>query len=220
MISLLWRLAVVALIVVSFDLSYLYVVPYLSSLWPPCSKTVWGSDSSWFWTMVQAIGTILQATVVIGTLVFIFFQLRAQGRANMLQALGTLDDRWNSPPTLRARKGACASYTDPSLEIGHNQQIVLSFFEDIGLYLAKKVFDSEVVWSKWSQEIEYYWLMHEPHVSQFRQESGDSTWYDKFEFLYREMEKFAKKADVPFGNKSPKEINKYATWEVSSTEDG
>ena len=166
--------------------------------WSWITQNLWGQNSAWFWTMVQGIAVSL-------TLIFIAFQLRGQNRqlksqndqlqaqmqATGLQILTSLDARWNSKEMIKARRTLCKDFKDAEKTTTTEQVFVLSFFEDIGLFLKRGVLDHEMIWDKWSHYIEGYWLMCKSEVMGCR--INDPTWYDKFEFLAKEMRNFADK---------------------------
>jgi hypothetical protein len=164
--------------------------------------------ASWFWTMAQffAIGLSLW---------FIYGQIRLQRLANMLQTLGSLDNRWNSKEMVEARKRACGNYSQDQLRINREQGDILAFFEDVGIYLQRGVFDTESVWDKYSYYVEHYWAMYQPYIAQFREESKDNTWYEKFEMLKNRTERFSKKKGLNVVAKTHEDLKRFIKVEES-----
>lgn len=162
--------------------------------------------ASWFWTMAQFFAITI-------SLVFIYRQVRAQGQANLLQTLTSLDSRWNSAEMMESRKKACENYLNDQLKIKREQSDVIGFFEDIGIYLERSVFDDEALWDKYSYYIEYYWAMYQPHIMEFRAETKDPTWYDKFEMLKNRMDKVSKKKGLKIIGRTQEEIKKFINTE-------
>src|SRR3990172_10856986 len=102
-----------------------------------------GANSEWFWAMLQFFAVAV-------SLWFIYRQIRLQAQANMLQALEALADKWNGEFLLQCRHEACSKYPRENLKIGNADSAVLGFFEDLGLYYKKGVFDIETVWERYS----------------------------------------------------------------------
>jgi hypothetical protein len=175
-------------------------------MWNWMIKNMFCEGASWFWSMAQFF--------VIGiSLVLIYRQIRLQRQANMLQTLGSVDNRWNAQEMVASRQKACENYLKDQLRINREQADVLAFFEDVGAYLEKGVFDTESVWDKYSYYIEHYWAMYQPHINEFRAESKDHTWYEKFEILKNKMEKFSKKKGLKVVRKTQEEIKRFISIE-------
>ena len=115
---------------------------------------------------------------------------------------------------LTARKQACNSFLSDKLRINSAQGDVLGFFEDIGVYLERKVFDTEAVWDKYSYYIENYWAMYQGHINEFRAETKDNTWYEKFQRLHKDMRSFSKKKGVSVSPKSQDDIGRFIRGEL------
>jgi hypothetical protein len=187
---------------------FFLMASYSPDIWVWVCANMWGTNCTWFWTMVQAIAVVV-------TLIIINLQLRIHRNANLLDTFATLENRWNSQYMLQARRKVCDMHDkDQKLRIGGRLALVLDFFEDIGFYLDRKVLDHEVVWHKWSQTVEYYWLMFKPHIERFRKETGYKSWYGRFESLNQMMAKIAKKEGIPFGTKSKADIDKFVSTEI------
>jgi hypothetical protein len=136
-----------------------------------------GQNSSWFWTMAQAF-------VVAISLIFIYRQIKAQRVGNSLAALKALDDRWRSPEYLAARQSIAKAYPSTDKSLGNDEYLVLSFFEEIGIYVKNEVFDLEPVWDLYSYYIEHYWPILLPRVSEYRITESDDSYYDRAQLLY------------------------------------
>jgi hypothetical protein len=175
-------------------------------MWNWMIRNMFCEEASWFWSMAQFFAIAI-------SLVLIYRQVRLQRQANMLQTLGSLDSRWNSQDMLASRKKACENYLTDQLRISREQSDVLAFFEDVGVYLQRGVFDIESVWDKYSYYIEHYWAMYQPHIIEFRAESKDPTWYEKFEMLKSKMEEFSKKKGLKVVGKSQEELKKFISVE-------
>lgn len=155
-------------------------------MWDWMIKNMFSTEALWFWSMAQFFAIAISLGLV-------YRQVRMQRQLNLLQTLVALDNRWNSPEMLASRKKACENYLTDQLRIRREQSDVIGFFEAVGVYLERGIFDTESVWDKYSDYVEHYWAMYQPHIMEFRAESKDPTWYEKFEKLKIKMEKFSEK---------------------------
>jgi len=174
-----------------------------------------GPDSAWFWSMVQVL--------LIGFSVwFIAKQIRVQGHANMLHALFGLAGKWSGDRMLESRMAVCAASKEEDSEkrLDEKHQRVASFFEDIGVYLRYGCFTREAIWEGYSYYIEHYWPLLEERIEIYRTETGDDTWFENFEALYREMRKVSKKKGAPTNRRSDGEIAQFARGELQTVPRG
>ncbi|CAG0986044.1 hypothetical protein MTYP_02020 [Methylophilaceae bacterium] len=176
-------------------------------MWNWMATNVVGPDSQWFWAMASFFAVAISLSLI-------YRQISLQRQANLLHTLGEMDKRWNSKEMVQARKQACNSYLADKLRINADQGDVLGFFEDVGVYLERKVFDSEAVWDKYSYYIEHYWAMYQPHINEFRAETKDNTWYEKFQVLHKEMQAYGSKKGVVINPKSQEEIRRFIRGEI------
>lgn len=160
-----------------------------------------------FWAMASFFAVAISLSLI-------YRQIRLQRQANLLHTLGEMDKRWNSNEMLEARRQACSNYLSDRLRINSEQGQILGFFEDIGVYLERKIFDKEAVWDKYSYYIEHYWAMYQPHINEFRAETKDNTWFEKFQTLHEAMEGFSMKKDVSVTPKSQEKIQKFIRGEM------
>jgi hypothetical protein len=173
---------------------------------------IFGSGSEWFWTMAQAI--------IVGiTLLFIYFQLKAQHSKNMLDTIAVFDDRWNSKEMRNSRKKLCQKYTQN--DFAHFYDLeghALDFFEQMGLYLKKGVYNRDVIWEFYSYYIIYYWRIAQNLIEQYRKDERDNTYYVWFEYLYEEMLKEYENREVEYKPLNRIQIEKFIKDEIKSTE--
>jgi len=179
-------------------------------MWNWFSTYIVGPQSQWFWAMASFFAIAISLSLI-------YRQIRLQRQANLLHTLGEMNKRWNSIEMLEARKHACNNYREDKLRIRAEQGLILDFFEDVGVYLERKVFDVEVVWNKYSYYIEHYWPMYQPHINKFRTETKDNTWYEKFQALNKEMTKFSSKKGTTVNSKSQDEIEKFIRGETEES---
>jgi len=148
-----------------------------------------------------SIWAALHFVVLVAAGVFTMRQVYLNRRANMLETIQHMNEKWDSDLLLKLRRDACITYLtirggesrSSSLEIDLKQGIVLGFFEELGLYSKKRVFEDEVVWDMFSYYIQHYWAMLEPHIMEFRRSKDDPSWFEKFEYLDERMKKYSLK---------------------------
>jgi len=175
------------------------------------TTSVWGMDSEWLWTMMQFIA------IVFG-FIFIYEQIRLQAQANMLVALQAMSEKWVSEFMLQSRAHACAEYKRQKLEIGSAVGTVIGFFEDLGMYRTKGIFDLGIVWEQYSYFVEHYWSMYREAIVKFRQDTEDNSWYSHFETLFKEFQDYSAKKNAPTGIKNKAQIDAFITFEQEATE--
>ena len=162
-----------------------------------------GDKSQWFWGMAQFLAIAI-------SLAFIYRQVKLHRQGNMLQAIAALDQKWGSKDYIEYRLSTCQRYDLDSLKIDRSEGEVLGFFEDLGIYLERGVFDKSLLWEKYSYYIEHYWIMYEKHISEYRAQENDGTWFDRFEYVNSEMKKYAqKKRKVKYGSRTKNEIDTF-----------
>lgn len=138
---------------------------------------------------------MIQAVVVLVTLIAIYIQIRLARYANMLPLFTSLEARWWSPRLVRARHNACTRHLDSQYEpapgLAADEDAILAFFEDVGLYVAHGVLAKSIVWEKLSLIIEQYWQMLAPRIDFERR--VDPTYFTHFERLRRTMLRISKR---------------------------
>lgn len=165
-----------------------------------------GEKSQWFWGMVQFFAVAISLTLI-------YRQIKLHRQGNLLQAIAGIDQKWGSEKFINYRVMICERYDLDSLKIDKVESEVLGFFEDLGIYLKRGVFDKNLLWDKYSYFIEYYWIMYEKHILEFRAQDDDSTWFDQFEYLNSQMKKFSEKKNVKYGVRTKKEIETFIEGE-------
>jgi hypothetical protein len=136
------------------------------------------AGSEWFWGMTQAI-------VVAVTLGIIAYQVRLQRFAQMTDVLARLDEKWNSDFMRTARKETCGNFAKAETNINKPEHMVCSFFEEVGLYVKRGIFDRALVWEFYSFDIAHYWPMLEEPIRTLRTKFVDKSFFEHFEELHR-----------------------------------
>ena len=170
-----------------------------------------GPESSWFWTMATFFAIVV-------SLILIYRQIRHQRHANMLSTLASLDARWKSVEMMHARRHVCEDYQQNEKSISQPEDLVLGFFEEIGLYLRTKAFDVSTVWQLYSYYVEHYWVILKPRVKQFRTSSRDETWFSEFEYLAKQLAKRSKRKRASPAQKSDEQIKKFIRGELGKAD--
>jgi hypothetical protein len=180
----------------------------IKEIGPVAYRNVIGPESSWFWAMATFFAILL-------SLIFIYRQVRHQRQANMLSTLACLDARWKSKEMLVARQHVCQDYQKNEKTISQPEDLVLSFFEEIGLYLRTGVFDISIVWEFYSYYAEHYWGILQPRITEFRASSQDKTWFSAFEYLATQLANHSKKRRAAPAEKTDEQIKKFIRGEVA-----
>ena len=162
----------------------------------------WGEGSAWFWVMVQSAAILI-------TLGFIYWQVRLSRYSNMLQTILKFRDIWSSDSMMKNRRDTCETYRKKSTSIRRVEEEVLTFFEEIGLLVEKRVVSEEFVWESYSYYIEYYWAMLEKNVQEYRKSTKDKSWFEHFEKLNHAMREFSRKRGLPSTQKTAEEIDDF-----------
>lgn len=147
-----------------------------------------GNDSQWFWAMAQFFAVAI-------TLLSIWRQIHLQRMGNTLASLAQFETRWTSPEMFEARKAICTAFQDETKCSVQSAERVACFFEEIGLYVKKKVFELDIVWELYSTYIEHYWPILESRVLDMQKE--DPTVYKSFQSLHTQIKQFSATQGTP-----------------------
>ena len=164
-------------------------------------------EASSIWAMAQFLAVAI-------SLAFIYRQIKLHRYSNMLNMISAIDTRWNSAEFLKHRQDICKRYNAGNLPIKREEGEVLGFFEDLGIFLKKGVFEVDVIWDKYSYYIEHYWAMYEPHIKEFRTSHNDNTWYEKFGYLHQQMAKQSKRHKINSNAKTQAQITSFIGGEL------
>jgi len=180
---------------------------------------VWGSESAWFWTMVQALAVLITLSLILRQLSAQNEQVKTQSYSNMISVISSLNDRWESAEFLRARIEFCRQYLNHDRDIrGRECLMLLHFFEELGIYYRHNVIDMDILWSIYCERVLGYWNLTEDKIREFRAQHKDPTFYEDFEYLRDEIVKHSNKRSVEVRNKTAKEIESFAHSQISNLE--
>jgi hypothetical protein len=156
-----------------------------------------------------------QFLAILISLAFIYRQIRLQRMGNSLTTLAQFETRWTSEEMVQARKTVCTTFRDNERIGVQSAERIASFFEEIGLYVQKKVFDLDLVWELYSTYIEHYWPILEPRMSELRR--NDPTVYTNFHMLHKKVKKFSAKRGAPSDSFSREQLLKFAEEELQKS---
>lgn len=128
-----------------------------------------------------------QALAVAVSLFLIYRQLRAQRLANTLSALKAMDERWNAGRLAAARAAIAMLHPSIDTKMDHHEEAVLTFFEEMAIYVRRGAFDMKSVWDLYSYYFEHYWPILFPKVKELRAIERDTTYYENAEWLYEKV---------------------------------
>ena len=131
---------------------------------------------------------------------------------NTLSSLAQFETRWTSPEMFAARKAICTAFRDETPYSVQSSERVACFFEEIGLYVSKKVFELDIVWELYSTYIEHYWPILQPRVLDLQK--GDPTVYTSFQRLHTEIQKRSKKQGAPSNTFTRDQLLEFAAEEL------
>jgi hypothetical protein len=164
--------------------------------------------SEWLWTMLQFM-------IITISLIFIGIQVRHQRNSNILSTLNNFYLKWNTDEMINCRMHICNDYlSKKEITINNPEYTVLSFFEEMGVYLKKNVVDISSIWDLYSYCIEHYWPVLKPRIEEVRNRENDRTLFIKFEYLYNEITKYTKSQKVKF-TKTDEEIRRFVNFELN-----
>lgn len=144
-----------------------------------------GPGSEWFWTALQFV-------VVVVTLLAIYRQLRAQGAANAVQRMESLQGEWNSERMIHSRlvvaiwrKHAASS---PPFEVQVAGNWLCGFFENLSDLEEDGYLTWKEVQNTWGESLITYWALLAPAVTEVR---GGPT-----SNVFRGFERLARRAEA------------------------
>ena len=144
--------------------------------------SIFGAGSEWFWAMAQFL-------LVAGSILGIYFQLRAQRASTLFDQTAALGREWVEEPFLVHRLAALIELEDRPIESGvpGAAKSVGDFFSRIGYLVANKHLRASDVSEMFGWQITFYWRLMAPYVHQDRALLGQPEAYATFERLEQEM---------------------------------
>jgi hypothetical protein len=173
-------------------------------------KTYTIHDPQTFWIMVQAIG-------ILTTLLLIFRQIQLQRLGNSIISLAEIERIWKERDMINARKIICKNFQDNKELEACAAERIASFFEKLGLYHERKIFDSKIIWELYSHYVENYWGILKKEITLMRINIDDQTIYTHFEKFFNDMAKISKRRNAPDSRKTKEQLLEFSEQEQQET---
>jgi hypothetical protein len=157
------------------------------------------------WSLAASAGTFL---VIAATAIAAIVQLRHMRSSSQITALSKLEDMWDDPALVNARRRLLKELherlKDPQfraeLKADTSQdELVLcmnslcNFYETMGVYVKHRLADRDVVCDFWSASVIQAWRGMTPAIAIVRTGSiGDRVW-DNFEYMVTVAQRFTDK---------------------------
>jgi hypothetical protein len=119
------------------------------------------------------------------------FQLRQFRFAHGVDLIFSLEDRFDAPDLVNARRVAARA-----LQIGESTEeidTVLDLFETLGILVRKHAIDDELAWNSFSHWVLRYAALTKDHIQARRKEESDDTYWQQFDLLVERLTKIEKK---------------------------
>jgi hypothetical protein len=144
----------------------------------------WGAGSEWFWAFGQFV-------VVAITLYLIQRQVRLQtkqteieAKSHVVEAVCTIQERWNSEIMQRVRNEVCNQWKRGSREFDGACEHIANFFEELGTFVKIKAIPEDTTWDVQSWNVEYYWNIFQKGILKEREECKEDV-FCEFEQLFQ-----------------------------------
>lgn len=180
--------------------------------------------SSWFWTMVQAL-------VVLITLVFINRQVKiqtesqvaqteshaVQAKSHLIQTVTLIHQRWCEDSMLRARHIVCKRYREGKNEFDGISEYIAEFMEELGNYVNMGAMPVDVMWEAQSWYLEHYYPMFREGIEKNRRIFHDPTLYSHLEELIKKMSKQSIAKGAPNPERGEEDLERFVKSELAFT---
>lgn len=173
--------------------------------------------AAWLTVVVTFLG-------VIAALAGVWWQVRRQWLLHSATLVTQLDDRFNSKEWL-AYRYQCAKQLEAHYRGGKDLDLlknfpVLGFFENLAYMVRAGALDKKMVWNKFGWYVVGYYkaiTVRKNALKAARQQEGDETIWEEFEWLYWQMEQIYRKRGVTFEGEAAlqRRINNFLEWELS-----
>jgi hypothetical protein len=151
-----------------------------------------GPGSEWFWTAVSGI-------VLAVTFLAIYRQLRLQASSAAIETVNRMGNEWASERKTRYKIDALVALreaTDPatvqSAAIGN----LVDFWEDAGALVKAGHVERRLVYQSFNNVCRWWWAVLSPGVRGARNQTGDPSVGEHFEWLAKALAEMDKKAGV------------------------
>lgn len=163
------------------------------------SENTWGKDSSWFWTMVQAIGTVLTFGALIFQLRKINSNLQHDAYSRTIEDYSQMVNQFLVKPELSSffYEGIkeFEDLTEEEKDFYNYISLSMTLFERIYLLSKKGSLEPEI-WKSWE-----HWLI----IGWFRLKLFETYWRTEREFFTKSFQEFVDNKLKEFKSINPKE---------------
>ena len=191
----------------------------------PAAPPATAASAAFSWEAVTAISTAVVAVLTLGIAIFnwalvretrlaVERQLREQRQSHSVDLMLKMSGRWESAElaqvrrqlaTLLVRRRANDQFDGAAKNalLGASQQ-VMSFFETLGIMVARAGVDPEIVWGEFAYWTIRYYLALEASIERMRADRKDRSFYASFQWLCEQLLAIdAKRNSVPVEHARP-----------------
>jgi hypothetical protein len=149
-----------------------------------------GQGSEWFWSAVQAVLVLVSA-------LFLYRQLVAQSRADVVSAIESIWARFDSHEMLQIRARVAAYYLDGGRGLNGDVQILLGFWEQVGTYVRLKSLPLDAFSLSFVYYIDYYQEAFRGGIRSYRAEMKDFFFFSDMEMACEKMRGYMQRQGQP-----------------------
>jgi len=146
---------------------------------------------------IPSISAIIAATSVTVGAFFAVLELRnlaRQRRTEFLYKLqSSLIDKEYRKAWAKIRDSKCADYDDCVKKCEYEFELVIAFYETLGILLSRKLIDIQLLTDIFGTSIIRLWERSRHYIDGARKEVNEPRLYWGFEFLYTEIQKRVQK---------------------------
>ena len=155
---------------------------------------------------------VIETIAIVLSALFVGIQLYLQRAAVLASSLFALNQRWNSRELLSSRRDVCRrglEETEIPTSLPDAWITIALFFEEIGSLTLKRSLDRQIIWDIYSWDIEHFYSLLEPEITEKRKLKGDTSFFERFEQLYDLMQEISEKRNVPRHGGSEEGLKKF-----------
>lgn len=153
---------------------------------------LFSTEGYWIWTIVESIAVTV-------TFILVVLQLKEAKNSNLFDVISSLENKWTSSEMRHAREMVCNNYINSIVTIGREEELVMGYFEDLGLLYRHNAINIDVIWNKHSYDMGFYWPMVYESIKTLRKKhSNDKSFYSGFELIYNKCNLISKKRKCPY----------------------
>jgi hypothetical protein len=150
--------------------------------------TIVGPGSEWFWVMAQFLALALTGLAILR-------QLHAQRSAALYEQMSSWAHEFAEPRMTRHKLALMLAieHREPRSGLPRANDEVPDFFERLGYLISRGHVRLEDVWADQREIVGFYWGVLAPYIEHERDNRGDPTIYQSFEWLELQMRRLDKR---------------------------